>query len=99
MFVLNEEVESYKAKDYQSREFNATTSIVFTKNAADLPITTQLVEYKPCMDSLYQSRSPGQNRFYDAEFADRGCIIEKNTGKIHDDRFKNSGLNTNQYDV
>ena len=51
------------------------------------------------MDSLYQSTSPGQNKFYSPEIATKGCVVEKNTGQIYDSRYTQSGLNTNQLAV
>lgn len=76
--------------------FNSTTSLVFSKTATNnLPITQTRTEHKPCADSLYQSLSPGQTYFYPTEYNDVGCEVEKNTGKINDERYMHSGLGTN----
>jgi len=45
-------------KGYETRKFNSSASLVFSKSATDnLPITQTRTESKPCMDSLYQSIS------------------------------------------
>ena len=58
-FVETLAVAGFEAKGYQSRKFNDTTSLVFSKDAPNLPVTETRVEWEPCMDNLYQSTSPG----------------------------------------
>lgn len=57
-FIENVAVPDYEASGYSSRPFNETASLVFSKDAPNLPITETRVEYQPCMDSLYTSTSP-----------------------------------------
>ena len=53
-FVLNEDVEGLVRIGFESRDFNETTSLVFSRTLGDnLPITQTRIEYEPCMDSLY----------------------------------------------
>ena len=65
-FVEHAGVQKYKALGYTEVKFNHTTSIVYSKNAPNLPITTTAIEDKPCLDSSSQSNSHGQT-FYDPE--------------------------------
>ena len=53
-FVLNEDVAGLERTGYESRTFNSTTSVVFSRtNGDNLPITQTRIEHQPCMDSLY----------------------------------------------
>ena len=76
--VLNTAVETYKSNNYTAIAFNDSTSVVFSKSVPQLPPTTRKIEYEPCMDSFYQSKSPSQ-MFYKPELMTFGCVEEKNT--------------------
>ena len=44
----------YTSKNYQTAgSFNATTTVIYSRDTNNLPITTTKVEQRPCMDSLY----------------------------------------------
>jgi len=97
-FVETTAVDDYTSSGYKSVLFNSTASIVFSKDAPNLPITTTKVEYQPCMDSLYFSSSPNQF-YYDAEVERFGCVMEKHNMLTYDPRFTTSGLHTDLYEV
>mmetsp|Transcript_44272 Transcript_44272/g.58749 ORF Transcript_44272/g.58749 Transcript_44272/m.58749 type:complete len:186 (+) Transcript_44272:40-597(+) len=51
------------------------------------------------MDSLHQSLSLGQTRFFATEYEQVGCIKEPNTKLTFDPRYIESGLYASEYDL
>ena len=93
-----EKAGSFDAQNYESRDWNETTSLYFSRDTDNLPITSTSIEYEPCMDSFYQSAQPGQT-FYSPELQKWGCVQEKNTMQTNDPRFKESGFHTTEFDI
>ena len=67
-------------------------SLVFSRDTDNLPITQTRTEYRPCMDSLHQSTSMTQDKFYPTEFERGDCPVEPNTNLTYDPRYIESGL-------
>jgi len=99
-FVKNSEVDAYIANNYNSYEFNSTTSIVTSRLTNSLPPTSIQLEHAPCIDGQTQSAIP-KTSFFPAEIMrmENGCPMETNSKLSTDPRFTSSSFVTNEYDV
>ena len=104
-FVEKADIESFRGShvglQYTELAFNKTTSLLFTKNAPNLPLTSTQVEYEPCMDPFYHSTTGGDgvklrgSKYFAEVMLDADCMREVNSGLVYDPRYTESGLNTN----
>jgi hypothetical protein len=77
--------------NWSSDVLDDLTSVLWTKEANALPVTSTQVEYEPCMNPSETSLAPGYEPFK-AEYPPSGCSTSVTNGLKFDPRYYKAGM-------